>query len=136
MHKVDYDQDNIKREFHDYIAFQKRTEELHYFAETLDGYGFRTEGLNDELFCIVDDFVIKPTPVLNGKEVIVSIPILKTGLRMSFEKFLKTFNNKSGYAIKAIKENISTVREYNKAIEQLLKSSKEKINVALAMDEV
>ena len=136
MHKVDYDRDNIKREFHDYIAFKKRTEELHYFAETLDGYGFRTEGLNDELFCIVDDFVIKPTPVLNGKEVIVSIPILKTGLRMSFEKFLKTFNNKSGYAIKAIKENISTIREYNKAIEQLLKSSKEKINVALAMDEV
>lgn len=134
MHKVDYDRDTQKREFHDYIAFQKRTEELHYFAETLDGYGFKTEGLNDELYCIVDDFVIKPVPF--GKEVVVNIPALKTGLHMSFEKFLKTFNDKSGYAIKAIKENISTVREYNKVIEQLLKSSKEKINIALAMDEV
>jgi hypothetical protein len=55
---------------------------------------------------------------------------------MSFEKFLKTFKNKNSYAIKAIKENISTVREYNKVIEQLLKSSKEKINIALSMDEV
>ena len=134
MHRVDYDRDNIKREFHDYIAFQKRTEELHYFAETLDGYGFKTEGLNDELYCIIDDFVIKPVPA--GKEVIVNIPALKTGLWMSFEKFLKTFKNKDSYAIKAIKENISTVREYNKVIEQLLKSSKEKINIALAMDEV
>ena len=126
----------MKREFHDAIAFRKRTNELHFFAETLDGYGFRTEGLNDELYCMVDDFIIKPRPGLNGKEVIVDIPILKTGLRMSFEKFLKTFNDKSGYAIKAIKENISTVKEYNKAIEQLLISSKEKINIALAMDEV
>jgi len=136
MHKVDFNQDNMKREFHDAIAFHKRTNELHFFAETLDGYGFRTEGLNDELYCIVDDFTIKPRPGLNGKEVIVDIPILKTSLRMSFEKFLKTFNDKSGYAIKAIKENISTVKEYNKAIEQLLISSKEKINIALAMDEV
>ena len=136
MHKVDFNRDNMKREFHDAIAFRKRTNELHFFAETLDGYGFRTEGLNDELYCMVDDFIIKPRPGLNGKEVIVDIPILKTGLRMSFEKFLKTFNDKSGYAIKAIKENISTVKEYNKAIEQLLISSKEKINIALAMDEV
>ena len=136
MHKVDFNRDNMKREFHDAIAFRKRTNELHFFAETLDGYGFRTEGLNDELYCMVDDFIIKPRPGLNGKEVIVDIPILKTGLRMSFEKFLKTFNDKSGYAIKAIKENISMVKEYNKAIEQLLISSKEKINIALAMDEV